>query len=154
MVGLSLCEKYRLILSTSRSTVDFVLSSYPIVITKFKKEIQLVSSFVIYCSNLCIGESLLKVELEKNLPGVIASLTRIIETETKKRRFIDMQKSVYNLISNLLTKESIREKIGDDAELIELLVGKLQLLPKINDDFKESAVALLSLFANLTFQPK
>jgi hypothetical protein len=65
-----------------------------------------------------------------------------------------MQKSVYNLISNLLTKESIREKIGDDAELIELLVGKLQLLPKINDDFKESAVALLSLFANLTFQPK
>jgi hypothetical protein len=150
MVGLSLCEKYRLILSTSRSTVDFVLSSYPIVITKFKKEIQLVSSFVIYCSNLCIGESLLKVELEKNLPGVIASLTRIIETETKKRRFIDMQKSVYNLISNLLTKESIREKIGDDAELI----GKLQLLPKINDDFKESAVALLSLFANLTFQPK
>ena len=38
--------------------------------------------------------------------------------------------------------------------MLQLLADKLKTLPKTNEDFKESAVALLSLFANLTFQPK
>ena len=112
LVCLSHSEKHRNLLCMSRPTVDFLLWCYPRIITKFKKEVQLVTSFVIYCSNLCMGETLLKNELEKNLLGVLASLTRIIETENKLRRFIDLQKSCYNLISNLLTKESLRDSIG------------------------------------------
>lgn len=154
LVTLSQSEKHRTLLSTNRSTVDFLLQCYPAIITKYKKEMQLVSSFVIYCSNLCMGESLLKTELEKNLPGVFGSLSRILESESKQRRFIDLQKSSYNFISNLLTKESIREKVSTNDELLQLLVEKTKALPKHNDDFQESAVALLSLLANLTFQPR
>lgn len=65
-----------------------------------------------------------------------------------------MQKSCYNFISNLLTKESIRDTIGQNMELLSLLSDRLKAIPKSNEDFKETVVALLSLFSNLTFQPK
>lgn len=64
---LSQSEKYRTLLATNRPTIDFLLQSYPVIITKFKKEMQLVTSFVVYCSNLCMGDSILKNELEKHL---------------------------------------------------------------------------------------
>lgn len=43
---------------------------------------------------------------------------------------VDLQKSVFNFISNLLTKDSIREAFGDKPDFMELLVRKLKSMPK------------------------
>ena len=60
LVPMTLYEPCRLQLSSSEATFTFITQLFPVLISKYKKQPNLVDNFFIFMSNLCSGESQLK----------------------------------------------------------------------------------------------
>ena len=79
---------------------------FPKLITKYKKQTQLLDNFMTFFSNLCSGESALKnTHLKKEKVCVIwdSLYLFILSHKTKNRMILDLKQSVYSLIANLIT---------------------------------------------------
>lgn len=49
-----------------------------------------------------------------NIDEFLPHIQRVIECKKKRTKFLLLKENIYNLLSNLLTDESIRKKLGTD----------------------------------------
>ena len=61
-----------------------------------------------------------------------------------------LKENIYNLISNLLTDENLRKKIGNNLKFLDILVYRLTRFDTSKDlKFIKSSEALLGVFVNI-----
>lgn len=77
------------------------------LISKYKKQTDLVDNFFVFLSNLCEGDSPLKgilIKKEQLMVMIEALFVRIFDQgKTHNRRVLELRQTVFNLISNIIT---------------------------------------------------
>lgn len=103
---MSLSDIYRPQMSSDKRTFEFIETMFTKLITKYKKQPQLLDNFMTLTSNLCSGDSALKnVFLKKEKVVIIfeSIYLLILSHKSKNRLFLDLKQSIYSLIANLIT---------------------------------------------------
>lgn len=106
LVPMSLSDIYRPLMSSDKGTFEFVETMFSKLITKYKKQPQLLDNFMTLLSNLCSGDSTLKNSfLKKEKVTVIydSLFLFILSHKSKNRLILDLKQTVYSLIANIIT---------------------------------------------------
>ena len=98
LIPMSLHEKYRPLLAGSLNTAKFFETTFSRLVTKHKKHPDLLSSFLIYGSNLCSGvsklrDSVISSEVFKVLINTL--YVKILTKRTTNRPYLNLKKSVF-----------------------------------------------------------
>lgn len=112
LVPMTLSENYRPQMASDKKTYEFIESMFPKLITKYKKQPQLLDNFITLFSNLCSGESALKNNFLKKekFTVILDSLYHfILSHKSKNRLFLDLKQSVYSFIANVITNAEHRK---------------------------------------------
>ena len=113
---MTLYEPYRLQMSGAYSTVEFIRRMFPRLITKAKKQPQLLDNFLLFVSNLVSKDSKLKDSFlsTDEVMALIASLDEYLwKAKTKNRLLMDARQTSMALVSNLLTNPKIRRVFAE-----------------------------------------
>lgn len=154
LVPMTLSEIYRPLLGGDKKTYEFIESMFPKLITKYKKQPQLLDNFYTFFSNLCSGQSTLKNNFLKKekFTVILDSLYHFILTHRSKNRiFLDLKQSVYSLIANIITNGEHRKTFVEFIKKnnkIEELQEQLQLYPRAAHNFEPYIENVLSVTAN------
>ena len=112
LVPMTLSEIYRPQMASDKKTYDLIEAMFPKLITKYKKQPQLLDNFITLFSNLCSGESALKNNFLKKekFTVILDSLYHfILSHKSKNRLFLDLKQSVYSFIANVITNAEHRK---------------------------------------------
>ena len=86
----------------------------------------------------------------ENFGTYLELFQKVIQCKKKRTKFLLLKENIYNLISNLLTDEALRRKIGTNMAFLEVLVYRLTRFDT-SKDMKciKSSEALLGVFVNI-----
>ena len=101
---MSLHEKYREMLADSPETHKFIEQTFSRLISRHKKQPDLLSSFMIFASNLCSGNSKLRDNFItgaafKIMVGLL--FEKVLKRKTANRSYLNLKKNVFSLYANL-----------------------------------------------------
>lgn len=127
---------------------------FPKLITKYKKQPQLLDNFFTFLSNLCSGDSLLKnsyLKAEK-VKVIFESIhLLILSHKTKNRLHLDLKQTIFSFFANLVTNSEHRktfiEFLQADNKLQEIQ-EELELYPRSAHNFEAYIENVLSVVAN------
>lgn len=112
LVPMTLSEIYRPQMAGDKKTYEFIEFMFPKLITKYKKQPQLLDNFITLFSNLCSGESTLKNNFlrKEKFTVILDSLYHfILSHKSKNRLFLDLKQSLYSFIANIITNAEHRK---------------------------------------------
>lgn len=115
LIPMSLHEKYRELLAESPETHKFIELTFSRLISRHKKQPDLFSSFLIYASNLCSGNSKLRdTFITDSAFNVIVGLLyeKVVTRKTTNRAYLNLRKNVYSLYANLIINQEHRNRFN------------------------------------------
>lgn len=102
---MSLHEKYRPMIADSLETHKFLEATFTRLISRHKKQPDLLSSFLIYLSNLCYGASKLRDSfINESIAKLLISTLyeKILVKKTVNRNHLNLKKNVYGFYAHLV----------------------------------------------------
>ena len=62
-----------------------------------------------------------------------SEIIKTIDSKKKSNRYLNMKENVYNLLSNLLTDQTLRDKVGVNRLFVSSLINRYQKFETTKD---------------------